>query len=152
MSDETSNQPQKNGGKGKLRGKDNPKPFTSTYQPGAKKSAATRKAQADMRKGLRALLNSKYKFKDGSALYQQLVTAFGPDVKNRSAVELMILQQLQKAIMQGDTYAFSTVMNQLLGMPKQEIEGNVAGNLPAVMVQMPAGVSLNFPENTDGEE
>lgn len=149
---DASNEHQIIGGPGKLRGKDNPKPFTSTYQPGIQKSIETRKKQKEMRQALKKLLNSKYTFDDDSRIKQQLEKAFGKAVvKKFTAGEIMALQQMQKAIKQADTQAFTAVMNQALGMPKQQIEDPNKQDHPAVLLQLPPGVSISFPSNTDGE-
>ena len=122
MEDKTSNSRQTKlpGGKGKLTPAHNPKPFTSSYQPGKEKSKETLRKQKTIRDSFKALLRMKYKFDDGSKIKEQLVKAFGKQaVENMTVGEIMALQQMQKAIKLADTQAFSAALNQALGMPKQ---------------------------------
>lgn len=156
MSDElevnASNERQPAGGPGKLTPQHNPKPFTSDYQPGAAKSKATRAKQKTIRDAFKLLLKMKYQMPEKSKLRKELVKAFGEAaVKKMTTADLMAVQQMQKAIKKGDTFAFTAVLNQAMGMPKQEIEDVSDRPAPPVILNMPPGVSLNLPSNTEGD-
>lgn len=111
----------KKGGPGK-----NPVPkhtqFSSTNQPDPAKAKATKAKKRFTRELVKQMLNTKYKFQDSSQIKQQLVAAFGPEVANMTVGEIMTLQQANKAILKGDTFAFQNLLNQAFGLPKQKHE------------------------------
>ena len=112
------------------------KQFSSTNQPkDPNKSALTRKRKKFARDLIRdTLMNLSYKFGEESKVREQLRKAFGDSVDNLTAAEIMTLQQIQKAVLQGDTQAYNAVMNQAFGMPKaiNELTGPNGGPIETV--------------------
>lgn len=85
---------------------------------GIKKAAEKKRFTRDVMKGM---LTINYKFAEGTQLKQQLVHSFGDGILEMSVAEIMVLQQMQRAILKGDTYAFNSLMDQALGKPMQSV-------------------------------
>jgi hypothetical protein len=121
MEDSTNVPQKKNGGYKKLNGEDG-KHFSKDYQP----SNAVKQAGWDRKKFtrqvLKEMLDMKYKFSAKSPIKKSLVAAYGEQVLDMTVGQLMGLQQMEKAIKKSDSIAFTAMINQALGMPKQETE------------------------------
>ncbi len=96
--------------------------FSSTNQPDPKKQRETKRKKRETREFLKVLINMDYKFPDESKVAKQLEASFGRRVRSLSAVELIALQQFQKAILTGDTRAAEFVFNNAYGPVKQIME------------------------------
>lgn len=98
------------------------KKFTSDNQPDPSKQKATKAKKRFTRQLMADLIEQKYKFGPDSAVKKQLVEAFGPKAASLTAAEIMVLKQVQKAILKADTPAFKAIMDQTIGLPKQALE------------------------------
>jgi hypothetical protein len=128
--DETTEKPQKKAGVKNRVGPKDGKKYSKDYQPSSdakKKGWAKKKFERDL---LKDMLNLPYKFLPDSKVKQQLKEAFGPYITNMTVGQVMALQQFQKAILKGDTYAFATLMNQVFGMPNQKLEASAPDGKP----------------------
>lgn len=97
------------------------KRFSSEHQPSGKAKSNGWKRKKFKRELLQEMLDLKYTFPANSKVRQQLVDAFGDGVLKLTLGQIMSLQQAQKAILQGDSSAYTTIMNQLYGQPQQNI-------------------------------
>lgn len=129
--------------------------FTSTYQPGRNKAKETFKRKRDVREVMKELLKTQYFFTEHNERLKELLEkAFGKKKINRmTAVELMLLQQINKAILKGDTQAFNSILNQTYGMPKQiqEVTGKDGAPLERATVIHVQSVD-NLPPIRENEE
>lgn len=91
--------------------------FSSTNQPTPAAKANGVLKKKFIRLVLAELLGMQYKFIPNSQIKKQLIAAFGQDVLKMNVGQVMGLQQAQKAILKGDTFAFTQLMNQALGLP-----------------------------------
>lgn len=130
------------------------KRFSSSNQPAPGRIKAGKAKVKFTRELLKQMLSMPYKFAADSQIKQQLIKAYGPTIENMSVAEVMSLQQMQKAVLKGDTQAFSTLMDQALGRPVQAVaqtdtDGN---NVKPVYLSLPKGMDISLPENTEGTE
>ena len=100
--------------------------FSSTNQPNQeqkekiKRTRVKNKVNRDM---LRDMLSMPYKFDPESKVGVELKKSFGEKkFEKLTAGQLMILKQMNRAILQGNTHAFTTLWNQAFGLPKQITE------------------------------
>lgn len=100
--------------------------FSSTNQPNAEqkeKIRRTREKKKVNRDILRDMLSMPYKFDPDSNVGKELKKSFGDKKFEKLTVgQLMILKQMNKAILGGNTQAFTTLWNQAFGLPKQVTE------------------------------
>lgn len=132
------------------------KRFSSTNQPDPAKQKATKAKKKVFRELIREMLNGKYKFADDSQIKKQLVTAFGPEILNKTTGEIMILQQMQKSILKADSQSFMALLDRVEGRPVQAIaqtdsDGDDLDSVPVVL-NFPKGINFSLPGNTEGEE
>ncbi len=86
---------------------------------------------------------------------EELVEIYGEEVvASITNGQLMTLKQMHKAIKNGDTAAFTAVIDQGIGRPVQGVaQTDMSGNdLPGIRVALPAGMKLDFPSTTEGDE
>lgn len=116
-----------------------------------KKASKTKADKRAAREIIKDLMKGKYKFAGNSQIKQQLITAFGDVVNNMSAFEVMTLMQMQKAILKGDTYAFSTLLDHSYGKPVQAVHNvDEDGNtVKPVSLTLPKGLDISLPSNTE---
>lgn len=118
---QTPKKPRKSG-RGAMNGNETGVPYSKENQPSPKAKSIGRQKAKFKRDAIRELLNLPYKFVPDSPIKKQLVSAFGNAILQMPVGEVMGLQQIQKAILKGDSQAFTAIMNQAFGMPKQEVE------------------------------
>ncbi len=125
LSEKTPVKHQLPGGKGKLRGNVYGKGFDSRPQPSGEAKSKGRQKKRFTRFVIGEMLNMKYKFTPESfkqGVAKQLKEAFGTTLDEMTIGELMTAQQIQKAILKGDQLSFQTLMNQAMGLPKQDLD------------------------------
>jgi len=132
------------------------KQFSSTNQPDPEKQKATKAKKRVIKETIRALLETQYKFAPDSQLKKQMVAAFGADVLKKPILEVMALQQVQKAILKGDTQAFTALLDRVDGRPVQAIaetdpDGNELEGVP-IKLTFPKGMKFELPSNTEGDD
>lgn len=102
--------------------------FTSNQQkgegqnPNTEKHKKTKADKRETREFLKQLTKMKYTFPAASAVRKQLVDAFGQKVLKLTGIELIALQQYQKAILMGDTQAAKFIFENTYGPVKQILE------------------------------
>ena len=124
MSEPTSNDRQKRGGPGQLRGAIDGKPFTSdqSHLTEAKKKAWAKKK---LLKDLLGIVTSG-KLGNSTQDYRKLASDFFGIKEDKVDVKMIMdFRQIEKAILKGDTLAYQAVMDRAYGKPKQvsEISG-----------------------------
>lgn len=132
------------------------KQFSKENQPDPALKKAGHQRKRMIKDVINALLDGKYKFADDSQIKKQLIAAYGLEVLDKSAFEIMTLQQVQKAILKGDTQAFSALLDRVDGRPVQAIaptdpDGNELENVP-INLTFPKGMKFILPSNTEGDE
>jgi hypothetical protein len=103
-----------------LKGAKDGVPFTSTNQPSGEIKSAGQQKRKFSRQMLKEMLDMQYKAK--APIKKELVAAFGPEIEGMTIGQIMGLRQMQKAVNACDSNAFTAVLNQALGQPKQETE------------------------------
>lgn len=132
---DTSKKPQRNGGKGKLRGAKDGVPFGVQKQPSPE---AKRAGWLKKKKGqelAKAILELSFKGMKDSQLKKAASEYFGVNQKDLTVEMMLIFRQAEKAIQKADTNAFVAVMDRAHGKPKQEsiVKVNDLSNLPVVI-------------------
>jgi len=129
------------------------KQFSSTNQPSAeskRRGQLKKKMAGDL---AQAILHAAFVGAADEVLKKKMSEFFKVKEKHITVEMMMNFRQIQKAISKGDTTAFQAVMDRAYGKPKIMVENS--GTLPMVptpvLLQMPAGVNINLPSNTDGE-
>lgn len=128
--------------------------FSSDYQPSGEAKSKGKQRKKFTREVMKEMLSMKYKFTPESRIKEQLVNAFGAGVLELTVAEVMVIQQMNKAVLKADTYAFQTVMDQALGRPVQSVantdpDGNA---IPAYKLTLPQGMSIELPSNIEGDD
>ncbi len=96
--------------------------FTSTKQPTGRAKSEGKMRAKFTRERIKELLAAQYNFSANSKVRVQLETAFGKQViANADAGTLAIMQQINLAILKGDTMAAREILNQAFGMPKETV-------------------------------
>lgn len=119
---ETTNKPQKKGGKGKLRGAKDGVPFSKENQPSPESKKAGWAKKKSGQELAKAILELKFYGKTKSQIGKQAAEYFGVPEEEITIEQIMIFRQAEKAIQEGDTQAFKVVLDRAHGAPKQEIE------------------------------
>lgn len=132
------------------------KQFSKENQPTGKQKSDGHKKRQAIKEMIRMMFENKYKFSDDSQLKKQMITAFGPEVADKTILEIMTLQQVQKAILKGDTQAFIALLDRVDGRPVQAIaetdaDGNELDGVP-INLTFPKGMKFNLPSNLDGDD
>lgn len=127
--------------------------FSATNQPDPEKQKETWKKKRFTRDLIKEMLQMKYKFTADSQVKQQLVNAYGEEVLDLSIGQIMTLQQMQKAILKGDTQAYSIVIDQALGKQVQAVQNvDADGNdTRPIMLSIPKGMKFDLPSNIEGD-
>lgn len=123
-SENSPNKRQIKGGYKRLTHKDG-KAFSKENQPDPKLKAEGWKKRKFSRLVIADMLNMKYKFTPASfkeGVAKQLKDAFGDLIDEMTIGELMTAQQVQKAILKGDGMSYQAILNQAMGLPKQDVD------------------------------
>lgn len=126
--------------------------FSSTNQPNPKHSAESKARNKFTKDVLRQMLEMPYKFTEDSQIKQQLSRAFGEEILNKSVMEIMVFQQMQKAILKADSVAFSNLLDRIMGRPVQAVaQTDTEGNdVRPIFLRLPKGMNIELPSNIEG--
>lgn len=130
------------------------KQFSSTNQPSTearRRGKLKKKFAADL---AQSILQMAFTGAVDGELKKKIALFFKVKEKDITIEMMMIFRQMEKAINRRDTMAFQAVMDRAYGKPKIMVEntGNLPMANPTVLLQMPEGVNINLPSNTEGEE
>lgn len=132
---ETSIKPQRNGGKGKLRGKDDGVPFTKDSQPSPEAKKAGWAKRLKGQELAKAVLELAFKGASKSELKKEAALYYNVS-ESEITVEMMLLfRQAEKAIDKSDTYAFNSIMDRAFGKPKEKIEAKTDNKITLEIVR-----------------
>lgn len=104
--------------------------FTSAKQPSGKNKSLGKRKKKFTTQVYKEILSMPYAFTPDSQIKRQLIKAFGNQITGMNIGEVLGLQQIQKAILKGDTPAFNSLMDRAFGKPPQsiDIDANITAN------------------------
>lgn len=111
-----------NDNNGEKRGKNMPEGirFNSGYQPSPEAKSQGWKEKRHVRELTTAILNVTARFPD--TIFQKMRDIYPEIEQEMSVVEMMTLIQVSRAIKEGDTLAYKSVLDRAFGKPPEELE------------------------------